>query len=187
MNDDRLFHEPKVILDTETTGISKSDEVIQLAIIEYEKGDILMNQYFRPKCEIAPEAMKVHGISMEYLADKPTIDEYFQQISELLYNNQVLIYNSQFDCKLLQQSFAVHHSAGLRDFQNHCVMKAYAEYFGEIGNYGNFRWQKLTNAVIQQDVDCDDLIAHNAVSDCEMTRRLIHKVGLQQMFSGDWK
>ncbi|MEF1296078.1 3'-5' exonuclease, partial [Vibrio parahaemolyticus] len=41
------------------------------------------------------------------------------------------------------------------------------------------KWQSLSNACAQQNVDVSDLTAHRALADCEMTRRLIHAVNSQ--------
>ncbi len=58
-----------------------------------------------------------------------------------------------------------------------CAMTWYAEFFGEWNYSCNApKWQSLTNACAQQDVDVSDLNAHRALADCEMTRRLINAV-----------
>ncbi|MGN0847543.1 MAG: exonuclease domain-containing protein [Kiritimatiellia bacterium] len=58
-----------VVVDTETTGCSRDDQICQLAAAEYVAGRLTrtMNVYVRPTCEMSYWAERIHGISMEYL------------------------------------------------------------------------------------------------------------------------
>ncbi len=61
-----------------------------------------------------------------------------------------------------------------------CAMLWYAEFFGVWNeHHEDYKWQSLSNACAQQNVDVSDLTAHRALADCEMTRRLIHAVNSQ--------
>ncbi|ENV6063182.1 hypothetical protein ACFKAU_004617, partial [Vibrio parahaemolyticus] len=54
------------------------------------------------------------------------------------------------------------------------------EFFGVWNeHHEDYKWQSLSNACAQQNVDVSDLTAHRALADCEMTRRLIHAVNSQ--------
>ena len=59
-----------VVFDTETTGLSQTDEICQIAAVEYYDGILLatLNLYLKPTCEIAKEAEEVHGLSAEFLS-----------------------------------------------------------------------------------------------------------------------
>jgi exodeoxyribonuclease X len=71
-----------IVFDTETTGVSKDKQAVEVALIEVDEnlqplGDV--QALIRPTVEISPEAQAVHGITMEMLADRPTIDEWVEQ------------------------------------------------------------------------------------------------------------
>lgn len=58
------------------------------------------------------------------------------------------------------------------------VMGAYAEYWGDWNDYySNYKWQKLTNACIQQEIKIEN--SHSAIGDCKLTLELIRKISKQ--------
>lgn len=169
-----------VILDTETTGLGEDARIVEISGICAVSGEVLFDHWVNPLCKIPSEAYAIHGIGDSDVAHMPTFDEVWNHIKEYLFDKQVLIYNFSYDYRLIAQS--------LSDFgypvenlkhmiSGHCVMEWYAEFYGAINPlYGSFAWQKLVNACAQQGIDISDLRAHQALSDCEMTRRLIHAV-----------
>ena len=62
-----------VALDTETTGFSNSDKIVEIACIEIINGEIgsSFHRYVNPIIEIPDRAFDVHGLSEEFLNDKP--------------------------------------------------------------------------------------------------------------------
>ena len=96
-----------VVFDTETTGVSCSDEICQLAAAEFVNGRLerTMNVYIRPTCEMNPWAEQVHGISMDYL-DEHGIDpaDALHQFFDFLGADVLLVaHNNRFDLKMLRQ------------------------------------------------------------------------------------
>ena len=70
----------QVVLDTETTGLEPNDghRVIEIGCVEMENRRLTGNSlhlYLNPEREIDAGALAVHGISSEFLADKPTFDK----------------------------------------------------------------------------------------------------------------
>jgi len=159
-------------LDTETTGSGEDDEVVQLAIVN-SRGASVFDSYIKPSKPIAPEATAISGISDETVKDAPTWSEVHKQINDLLAGQNVYIYNADFDVRIMAQT-ASKHGLSLPAFNAECLMNTYsllyAEYNPRTGSYD--RRQKLTNAAMQQGVNISDLTAHNALDDCEITRRL---------------
>ncbi|WP_204244233.1 3'-5' exonuclease [Vibrio nigripulchritudo] len=172
-----------VILDAETTGLDESARIVEISGISADSGDVLFNQLVNPLCDIPQQAYAVHGISNSDVENMPTFDSVWNQIKGHLFDKQILIYNFDYDYRLIEQS--------LSDFdypaknlahmvKGHCVMLWYAGFWGAINPlYGDYAWQKLSNACKQQNIDVSDLTAHRALADCEMTRRLIHSVNAQ--------
>jgi len=90
-------------LDSETTGLSKDAQFVELAIVEHDgspEGRVLLNLRIRPSCPIDAEAVAVHGHSMEYLAHAPTFAEAHPLIVGALERRRVVVYNAAFDRRI---------------------------------------------------------------------------------------
>jgi len=115
-----------VILDTETTG-HRQAEVIELSIID-TRGKVLFDRLIRPRRMVMNKyAYRVHGISLEMLADKPTLPEVIDELNAVLDNSTVLAWNAPFDHLMVQRSRAIW---GLepREFEHQCAMLLYAAF-----------------------------------------------------------
>ena len=146
-----------VILDTETTGLGNGDEVIEIAVIGLD-GELLLDTLIKPKKRrsIPKEAYAVHGISMEMLKEAPSYADIQQSLADLLHQKTVLVYNSEFDERLLMQT-AIKNGFDIPAANWMCIMKMYSAFRGEIVSrkgQQDFRWHKLPNA------------GHRAVEDC---------------------
>lgn len=96
----------EIVVDTETTGLdpSKGDRLVEIACIE------LMNHmptgrsfqcYLNPKRDMPIEAFNVHGLSTEFLADKPEFHEKAEEFLGFIGEDQLVIHNAEFDLKFL--------------------------------------------------------------------------------------
>ncbi len=130
-----------ICFDTETTGVGPDDEILQLSIID-GKGDVLINDYFRPK-DIAewPEAQEIHGISPEMVANSPFIEDCISRINAIFANAKLIVgYNMGFDLSFIRRA-GITIPAGISQFD---VMPEFAEIYGEWNSYfKDYRWQKL--------------------------------------------
>lgn len=96
-----------IFYDTETTGINASKE----KIIEIAAFDPVLNktyhQLINPECKIPPEAIAIHKITDEMVADKPTFRDIIHSFSEFCAGDTVLVAhnNDAFDLLFLQQEF----------------------------------------------------------------------------------
>jgi DNA polymerase III subunit epsilon len=171
-----LTSKSAVILDTETTGLDGMAEILELAVIGTD-GAPLFESLIRPAhAKEWPGAQSVHGISPEMVADMPLITEFVYELRELLTGGKVIVYNADYDRRLLSQSLRLAgHDWDVYDLQWVDVMVPYAKYWGDYSRYhGNYRWQSLTNACAQQGVTIEN--AHRALGDCRMTLALIQKL-----------
>lgn len=172
------------LFDTETTGTGIGDQIIELGIINGVTGETVLQTFIKPLKNIPQEATNIHGITNEMVADAPTWSELQPTILKLIYGHKLAAYNVDFDRRMILQTASLNGTGpDLMDYYRSeleyapCVMLWYAEYYGEPSwKAGQFKWQKLTLAAQQQDIDIEDLTAHRATSDCEITRRLINKV-----------
>ena len=92
----------KIFLDTETTGISAKGghRIVEIAAIEELKETTNRNyfhSYVNPEREIDPHAEAVHGISDNYVKDKPLFFEIIEDFIRFIYGAEVFIHNSPFD------------------------------------------------------------------------------------------
>ena len=159
-----------LIIDTETTGLTDDDEVIQLAIVDLE-GRVLLDTLLKPTVAIAPEACAVHGITNQHLINAPTISDLYDKIASLIRNQCLIAYNADFDRRLLRQTCKRY---GLSKFEVEgwdCVMEKYTWFWGKRYNDGDYKRQSLIAACTQQGIIVDG--AHEAVKDCLLTLKLI--------------
>jgi len=165
-----------LILDTETTGLGTTDEIIELGIINMN-GEVIYHSMFKPNCPINPKAEEIHGISLSSLQDAPKFSDQWHTIKNILFGKKVLIYNATFDLRMLNQTARLYGFDNLlTKFDTHCIMKSYAKYNGVINpKTGNYCWVKLEQALINEGIPSKQ--RHRATDDCLMTLALINKVG----------
>ena len=99
--------ERKLILDTETTGLNfENDKIIEIGIVELRDNVITQNyfhEYINPEKEISISAQKIHGISNQFLAEKPRFDQIAQKFLDFIKNDIIIIHNSEFDTNFINK------------------------------------------------------------------------------------
>ena len=100
------------VIDTETTGTNvRTDRIISFGHVRLVDGKITeqIEWFFNPgDVEIHPDALRVHGITAEFLADKPPIKGYLARIIELLVEAIVCGHNVKFDIDMINAELARH-------------------------------------------------------------------------------
>ncbi len=94
----------EIVLDTETTGLTSSDRIIEIGCVELNDKILTgktYQQYINPKCDINPYAQKVHGLSSSFLADKPTFAEIADEFLDFIGDANLVIHNASFDMRFL--------------------------------------------------------------------------------------
>lgn len=168
-----LLQDNFYVIDTETTGVGKADEVVQIGILNRD-GQTVMETLVRPTCKIPAQVTAIHGISDADVLNAPTFLDLYVQLSSLLAGAPLVAYNMEFDWRLLVQSAGRYRLPLLRSGTQHCAMKQYARYKGQRRPDGTFRYHKLSDAARQLRITVDN--AHSAVGDCRMTLALIHRM-----------
>jgi DNA polymerase III subunit epsilon len=158
------------VLDTETTGLANDDQICQIAIVSND-GQPLLNELVRPTIAISAQASAIHGITNEQVATAPSFDQLLIPILKAINNRDVVIYNEEFDLRMIRQSlrpygvqlaFPTSDRRGCRIFLNggsiHCAMQQFSAWVGEWNAYhGGYRWQRLPGG------------DHSAIGDCLAT------------------
>lgn len=111
----------QIVLDTETTGLSaeNGDRIIELGCVELLSRKLTGNNlhlYLNPERDSHEDALKVHGISNEFLRDKPKFAEVVHDILEYLRGAELIIHNASFDVGFLDKELEL---AGLPPLAAH--------------------------------------------------------------------
>ena len=180
----RWLAENRLILDTETTGLSGLDEIVEIAIIN-ARGDVILDTLIKPSKSIPAEATAIHGITNEMVANAPCWSEVHHDVCGLITRSSGFVaYNSQYDSRLIYQTAAL--SGGTTAFSeseaavinniHDCAMLLYAEFYGQWDDRrSNYKWQRLTAAAEQQGVEVIGQ-AHRALADSLLTLGVIKAI-----------
>ncbi len=98
----------QIVLDTETTGLSADtgDRIIEIGCVELLARKLTGNNrhfYLNPERDSHEDALKVHGISNEFLKDKPKFGAIADELLEYLQGAEVIIHNAPFDIGFLNK------------------------------------------------------------------------------------
>ncbi len=101
----------RIFLDTETTGLDprQGHRVIEVGCIEMvdrrQTGEKL-HFYLNPQRAVDPGALQVHGLSDEFLADKPTFADKIHELLPFIKDAEIIAHNASFDVGFLDAEFA---------------------------------------------------------------------------------
>ena len=98
----------QIFLDTETTGLSadNGDRIIEIGCVELLNRKLTGNNlhlYLNPERDSHEDALKVHGISNEFLRDKPKFAEVVDEVLAYLQDAELIIHNAPFDIGFLNK------------------------------------------------------------------------------------
>ena len=102
----------EIFLDTETTGIDPKEghRIIEIGCVEVVNRRLTGNHfhvYINPGRHIEQEAIEVHGITNEFLADKPTFSQVAQEFVSFIKGAQLVIHNAPFDVGFMDHEFGM--------------------------------------------------------------------------------
>jgi DNA polymerase-3 subunit epsilon len=100
----------QIFLDTETTGLNaeQGDRVIEIGCIEYDNRrptGRTLHHYLNPQRSSHPDAVRVHGITDAFLADKPLFAEIAPELLAFVEAADIVIHNAAFDLGFLNAEF----------------------------------------------------------------------------------
>lgn len=96
----------QIVLDTETTGleVSQGHRIIEIGCVELDNRRLTGNhyhQYVKPNRDIDQGAIEVHGITNEFLADKPVFEQVAREFLDFVRGAELVIHNAPFDLGFL--------------------------------------------------------------------------------------
>jgi DNA polymerase-3 subunit epsilon len=112
----------QIVLDTETTGLNPrtGDRVIEIGCVEIFNRKLTGNnfhRYINPERDSDEAALAVHGLTTEFLRDKPRFHEIAEELRAFVQDAEVIIHNAPFDLGFLNHEFE---RLGLPPFSKHC-------------------------------------------------------------------
>lgn len=101
----------QIVLDTETTGldVQSGHRIIEVAGVELIDRQLTgrhFHRYINPERDIDPGALEVHGLTLEFLQDKPVFAEIVDELVAYLEGAELIIHNAPFDVGFLDAEFA---------------------------------------------------------------------------------
>ena len=114
-----------VVLDTETTGMPVTDghRIIEIGCVELEGRRLTgrhFHVYLQPDREIDEGAIAVHGITNEYVKDKPRFREVADEFYEFIHGAQLIIHNAAFDIGFINNEFALLGQSERAEVSDYC-------------------------------------------------------------------
>lgn len=102
----------QIILDTETTGLepSQGHRIIEIGCVEMINRKLTgrtYHRYINPKRAIDIEAIEVHGITNEFLEDKPLFADVANEFQEFIRGAELIIHNAPFDVGFINHEFSL--------------------------------------------------------------------------------
>lgn len=114
--------ERKLILDTETTGLNfEDDKLIEIGIVELKDNVLTQNyfhEYINPKRDISLSAQKIHGISNDFLMDKPIFSTIAQKLLDFIKDDIIIIHNAEFDTNFINKEL---NDCGFKNIDNSII------------------------------------------------------------------
>ncbi len=156
-----------VVLDTETTGLRRQAEIVQIAIVD-SQNNVLIDTLVKPVHRIPRDVIAIHGITNERVASAPAWAEVTRQVEAVLRGRDVVVYNAKFDRRMMHQSAETARLAKTdwKTFsQWWCAMEAFAEACGA------YRWQKLATAARYYGIPVVN--THTALDDARLTLAMV--------------
>ncbi|MDC1281522.1 DNA polymerase III subunit epsilon [Methylophilaceae bacterium] len=112
----------QIFLDTETTGLdpNQGHRVIEIAAIEFNNRQATSNRfhfYVNPQREIDAAAQEVHGITLDFLNDKPLFVDIAADFIAFINGSELVIHNAPFDVGFLNMEFG---KIGMEKLDSYC-------------------------------------------------------------------
>ncbi len=166
-----------VYLDTETTGLEKTDEIVEISIID-ETGNVLLDSLVKPLQSIPASATRIHGITNAMVQKAPAWPILWQQVRPLVLNKTIVAYNSDFDYRLMMQSHARYRLPWKDNLTFFDLLKLYSQFRGDWDSVRrSWRYFSLEQAGRSANISLPN--AHRSTADTLLTRELLHYIASQ--------
>ena len=157
-----------VALDTETTGFSNSDKIVEIACIEIVDGQIgnSFHRYVNPTIEIPDRAFDVHGLSREFLEEKPKFKTIANDFLSFVGDSVFVIHNASYDLSMINNEL---NSIKRPNMQNDaiCILTSARKSMKEL-----LKNKNLNSLCDYFEIDRSKRKTHGALIDTELLAKL---------------
>lgn len=113
----------EIILDTETTGLRPSEdhkiiEIAAIEIVDFLPTGKIYHQYINPERDIPQASYEIHGLTREFLDDKPTFTKVADEFIEFIGNDTIIAHNVDFDIGFINHEL---YKCGKLQLKNHKI------------------------------------------------------------------
>ena len=160
----------EVILDTETTGLSKIDKhrIVEIGCIELKNQiptNKIFHEYVNPQRMISEDAYKIHGYTNEFLSKKKTFAEIADNFLDFISNKKIIIHNAPFDLFFLNYELKLLNKKEISKDNVLDTLEFAREKFPGAQN-------SLDALCKRFNVDNSKRIKHTALVDCQLLREV---------------
>lgn len=159
-----------VVIDTETTGMTADDEVIELSVVDMD-GTVLYDSTFCPVSEVNPFASSVNHLTNECLCDSPLFTDEWSKIKSFIGNKKVLAHNTKFDQRIIKQTLEKY------NMDSSIVDSLFADCYDSVSiakKYLDLPSYSLEN--IAHSLGIRRAESHRAADDCIMTLEVLTRL-----------
>lgn len=115
----------QIVLDTETTGLetTQGHRIIEIGCVELINRRLTgrhYHQYIKPEREIDEGAIEIHGITNEFLADKPVFKHIASEFLDFVHDAELIIHNAPFDVGFIDYEFELLADNNFQSIGNYC-------------------------------------------------------------------
>jgi DNA polymerase III subunit epsilon len=116
----------QIVLDTETTGLyaKNGDRIVEIGCVELvdrKPTGRRLHKYLNPGREVPIEAQRIHGLTDEFLADKPKFRDVAAELADFIRDAELVIHNASFDMEFLNVEFGLLRDQELESARSICA------------------------------------------------------------------
>ena len=159
-----------VVIDTETTGMTANDEVIELAVVDMD-GTVLYDSTFCPITEVNPFAASVNNLTNDCLCSSPKFTDEWDKIKSFIGNKKILAHNTKFDQRIIKQTLEKY------NIDSSVVDSLFADCYDSVNiakKHLDLQSYSLEN--IAHSLGIKRIESHRAADDCIMTLEVLTRL-----------
>lgn len=170
----KILKKNPVYLDTETTGLEETDEIIEIAIVNHQ-GKVIYASFIKPSRTIPEDSIRVHHITNEMVEDAPTWPEAWPKIKQLLIGQPIGMYNAKFDVRMIEQTLKIYDIPLKEKLHAFDILKIYSDFRG-VWDHRKRAMRRFRLETAGEDMGIDIPNSHRAADDTLLTRAVFHTI-----------
>jgi DNA polymerase-3 subunit epsilon len=173
-----------ICIDVETASRYERGSLCQIAIVEYNDGNIntLFSSLVNPQCAFDPFLCNIHGISPKDVQNAPTFSVIWDEIKPILTSAPIIAHNAIFDISVLERALYINDIEPVELFYTCSLMGSH----GVLWNLSSYKLSSICNSLGIKYTNHHDAEA-DAIACCNLTLILCEKVGATSLEELAWR